>query len=60
VKQLEPSDVQVFSWNIVNTLIGFHEYVIRDMDPTDSSYNTWVGDLEKLRMCSHLLDSLSD
>ena len=59
VRDLNPGDQQVFSWNIVNRLVRFHEFVIDDMDPTDSSYITWVQDLEKLKMCSLLLDSLS-
>ena len=59
VKELNPSDIQVFSWNIVNQLVRFHEFVIEDMSPDTEGYNIWVRDLEKLRMCSVLLDSLS-
>ena len=59
VKELNPSDIQVFSWNIVNQLVRFHEFVIDDMSPDTEGYNIWVRDLEKLRMCSVLLDSLS-
>ena len=60
VKELQPTDIQIFSWNIVNQLVKFHEYVVNDMSPEDESYTTWVRDLEKLRMCSVLLDSLSE
>ena len=59
VKELNPSDIQIFSWNIVNQLVRFHEFVIEDMSPDTEGYNIWVRDLEKLRMCSVLLDSLS-
>ena len=59
VRDLNPGDQQVFSWNIVNQLVRFHEFVIEDLDCDDPSYTTWVSDLEKLRMCSLLLDSLS-
>ena len=59
VKELDPSDIQIFSWNIVNQLVRFHEFVIDDMSPDTEGYNIWVRDLEKLRMCSVLLDSLS-
>ncbi len=59
VKDLNPGDQQVFSWNIVSQLVRFHEFVIEDLDCDDPSYTTWVGDLEKLRMCEHLLNSLS-
>ncbi len=59
VKDLNPGDQQVFSWNIVNQLVRFHEFVIEDLDCNDPSYSTWIQDLEKLRMCSLLLDSLS-
>ena len=59
VKELDPSDIQIFSWNIVNQLVRFHEFVIEDMSPDDETYTTWVQDLERLKMCSILLDSLS-
>ena len=59
VKELNPGDQQVFSWNIVNQLVRFHQFVIEDLDCNDPSYTTWVSDLERLKMCSLLLDSLS-
>ena len=59
VKELNPGDQQVFSYNIVDYLRRFHEFVIEDMDCNDPSYSTWIQDLERLKMCSILLDSLS-
>ena len=60
LKKLQPSDQQLFSWNTVQHLIRFHEFVIDDLDSDDESLPVWISDLEKLKMCSHLLNSLSD
>ena len=60
VKELTPTDQQVFSWNTVKHLIRFHEFVIEDLDSDDKSLPVWISDLEKLKMCLHLLNSLSD
>ena len=59
VKELEPADQQVFSWNTVHHLIKFHEFVVEQLDNDDPSLPVWLSDLEKLKLCSALLDSLS-
>ena len=59
MQNLDACEQQVFSLNAVNLLILFHEYVIEDLDYNDESFPFWISDLEKLKLCSHLLDSLS-
>ena len=59
VKELNPTDIQVFSYNVVDYLRRFHEFVIEDMDCDNPTYSTWIQDLERLKMCTLLLDSLS-
>ena len=60
LKKLETTDQQLFSGNTVQHLIRFHEFVINELDTDDKTLPIWISDLEKLKMCSHLLNSLSD